>query len=452
MKKLYERLGPDTGYDFETRSANERDYGRVVHSAAFRRLQGKTQTLGVGESDFPRTRLTHSLEVSRIGVGIVHSMKKRLAKADPTLGLATDTHGAIAELMPSDQLMQSICLAHDIGHPPFGHGGEVALNFHMRQHGGFEGNGQTLRILSRLEAYTPQHGMNLTRRALLGILKYPLPFSKVANLRLWPSQGRLADYPIEKMKPPKCYLDSEQDVVDWLLAPFSEADRARLQDFDVATDRSHAKPLRKCFDTALMELADDISYGVHDLEDAVSLGLVRRDDWNAMFDPATGLAGQGELPTWFDEARMVRQFFGEQFERKEAIGEIVHRLILSIRLTVDPAFDHPILAHQAKLPDAERHLLRCLHGMVVRHVIGLPAVQMLEYKGQQIVGELFNVFACDAPRFLPAAMVRRYTESTSTSAALRVVCDHVASLSDDHAARLYQKLFLPKMGSAFDVM
>ncbi|QDQ27407.1 dNTP triphosphohydrolase [Chitinimonas arctica] len=449
MKNLYERLGPDSGRAFETRSANERDYARIVHSAAFRRLQGKTQTLGVGESDFPRTRLTHSLEVSRVGVGIVHSLKKRLGKGDDGLGLPAVKHAEVTELMPSDQLMQSICLAHDIGHPPFGHGGEVALNFHMRHFGGFEGNGQTLRILSRLEAYTPQHGMNLTRRALLGVLKYPLPFSAVVNSSLWPEGGNLADHPIERMKPPKCYLDSEQDVVNWLLEPFSEQDRGYLQASQPISEFGHGKPLCKAFDTSIMELADDISYGVHDLEDAVSLGLVRRDDWRHTFDVQAQAA---ELPGWFDEPRLFGLFFGQPYERKEAIGEIVHRLMLGIQLSADERFEHVLLAHQAVLPAPERHLLRCLHGMVVRHVIGLPAVQMLEYKGQQMVSELFRVFAGDPRRFLPEALVRRHGEAASKTDALRVVCDHVASLSDDHAARLYQKLFLPKMGSAFDVM
>ncbi|MEA3647969.1 dGTP triphosphohydrolase, partial [Acinetobacter baumannii] len=137
-----------------------------MHSSAFRRLQSKTQVLGLGESDFYRTRLTHSMEVSQIGVGITRWLKDKY-----------DTNEEIKSIIPSTALMSSICLAHDLGHPPFGHGGEVALNFCMRNYGGFEGNGQTLRILSTLDKYTEKNGLNPTRRLLLGVLKYPASYT-----------------------------------------------------------------------------------------------------------------------------------------------------------------------------------------------------------------------------------------------------------------------------------
>ena len=151
-------------------SAYERDYARVVHSAAFRRLQAKTQVLGVGDSDFYRTRLTHSMEVSQIGEGIARRL----------LGSA-DKDSDAAKILPDPILIRTICLAHDLGHPPFGHGGEIALNRCMIDHGGFEGNGQTLRIMALIEPYTEKHGMNLSRRSLLGVLKYPAPYSAVVN-------------------------------------------------------------------------------------------------------------------------------------------------------------------------------------------------------------------------------------------------------------------------------
>ena len=120
------------------RSPFQRDRARILHSAAFRRLQSKTQVMGSGQSDFYRTRLTHSLEASQIGSGISAQLRNKHADL-------------CAELFPNDDtLIESICLAHDIGHPPFGHGGEVALNYMMREHGGFEGNGQTFRIVSHL--------------------------------------------------------------------------------------------------------------------------------------------------------------------------------------------------------------------------------------------------------------------------------------------------------------
>lgn len=120
----------------ETSSHNRNDYARdrarIIHSAFFRRLQGKTQVLGLGESDFYRTRLTHSLEVAQIAGGIVEYLQEKY-------------HGSNeSQFIPPQNLIEAIGLAHDIGHPPFGHGGEVALNYVMRNNGGFEGNAQTL--------------------------------------------------------------------------------------------------------------------------------------------------------------------------------------------------------------------------------------------------------------------------------------------------------------------
>ena len=157
---------PDKGNDH--RDPYYRDYARLVHSAAFRRLQAKTQVLGLGESDFYRTRLTHSLEVAQIGAGLVVHLRAQLQL--PTMPPQPRFESWL-NLLPSEKLIEAICLAHDLGHPPFGHGGERALNYAMRGAGGFEGNGQTLRILARLEKNSEDHGLNPTRRLLLGVLK-----------------------------------------------------------------------------------------------------------------------------------------------------------------------------------------------------------------------------------------------------------------------------------------
>ncbi len=138
------RQMPPKRYD-EVRSEYDRDEARLIHSAAFRRLQSKTQVLGLGESDFYRTRLTHSMEVAQIGRGIVQYINE------------SERFSEHKKHLPNMSLITAICLAHDIGHPPFGHGGEVALNYCMREYGGFEGNGQTLRILGKIEKYTDKY-------------------------------------------------------------------------------------------------------------------------------------------------------------------------------------------------------------------------------------------------------------------------------------------------------
>jgi dGTPase len=376
----------------------------------------------------------------------VSALRWRLSEAPQSLALAATARDTLAALLPSDALMQAISLAHDLGHPPFGHGGEVALHFHLRHHGGFEGNGQTLRLLARLEAYTPAHGMNLTRRTLLGVLKYPLPYSAVVEPAMLPANGALNDYPINAIKPPKCYLDTEASLVEWLLAPFSASDRARFTT-QTRTPGAHGKPVHKGFDTALMELADDIAYGVHDLEDAVCLGLVTRDDWMAALEPLGEL-----LPDWFDPAAHGAGFFGPQHARKAVIGEIVHRLILGVSIEEDAAFNHPLLRFTARLPVSARALLDALHGLVVRHVIELPAVQMLEFKGQRIVGQLFEVFVSDPARFLPVVEAARVADAQDEGAVYRLVADTLAGFTDEQAVRVYQKLFMPRMGSVFDVL
>ena len=149
----------------DVRRQYQRDRARIIHSAAFRRLQGKTQVMGVGEGDFHRTRLTHSIECAQIGAGLLEVIQ------------TGQVPESLDGWMPDRDLIEAACFAHDLGHPPYGHGGEKALYAEMRECGGFEGNAQTLRIISRLEKYQARgRGINPTRRLVLAILKYPIPY------------------------------------------------------------------------------------------------------------------------------------------------------------------------------------------------------------------------------------------------------------------------------------
>jgi dGTPase len=250
------------------RDPYERDRTRVIHCPSFRRLQRKTQILGTDEGDFHRTRLTHSLEASSIG----HSIIRNLAmnnQNDPTL----------LGLLPNNDLMTVICLLHDIGHPPFGHGGEVALNYMMRHHGGFEANGQTLRLLTKLEDSYGQDGMDLTRRALLGILKYPVNYSQVVATELPEPQHDMQNkvIKINDWLPPKAYFDSEIPEVEWMLYPLKPEDRALFQSLSKEpTALKHGASTYCSFDCSIMNIADDIAYGIHDLEDAIHLHLIQK--------------------------------------------------------------------------------------------------------------------------------------------------------------------------------
>lgn len=415
----------------------QRDYARLIHSSAFRRLQSKTQVLGLGESDFYRTRLTHSMEVAQIGVGIVHWLRRR-HENDP----------AILSALPRSALMNSICLAHDIGHPPFGHGGEVALNMCMRAHGGFEGNGQTLRILSRLDKYTADNGLNPTRRLLLGVLKYPVAYSAVVNEQAygaikspqWLSQAN-------RQKPPKCYLDDEQVVVEWVLQPLDVEERA-LFTSHIEQDGKHRKARFKALDTSIMELADDISYSLHDLEDAISLGMVARHDWESHINGHEHLFSDCEL----DPAHITDLLFADSYKRKEAIGTLVHAFITHTGVVLTELTDAKtdLLKWNARLQTAHEHLRQHIFQLVVHKVIKSANVQQLEFKGQKIVVELFDALNSDPHRLLPARTVQRYEAAMEVSDKARVICDFISGMTDEYCTRLYEKLFYPHKGSIFD--
>lgn len=431
------RSGDNSSRERDYRSVFQRDYARIVHSASFRRLQSKTQILAQGDSDFYRTRLTHSLEVAQVGMGLSQYLQ------------ANTSDRGLAELLPSDALIQTICLAHDIGHPPFGHGGEIALNAMMKDFTGFEGNAHSLRIMSRLDNYTSGFGMDLSRRSLLGIVKYPVSYKTVCNFMTYPDSKeidprfmRSADF-----HPPKCYGDEEQEVMDWILEPLSEADRVLFQSFN-KKEGKHGKSRYKSLDASIMELADDISYGVHDLEDAVTLRLIRREDFEAALkgSEAERLYSAAELNEIADGlfARMP-------YVRKEMVGDVVHRLIAACSVTVqDENFAEPLLRFEATMEEKELTLLQVLKTLVMERVILSAEVQTLEYKGQMMIAEVFKALSTDPMRLLPRYALYQYKEANGEDAKHRIICDYIAGMTDDYATRIYQRLFVPREGSVFD--
>ena len=440
------RRGTNSHRVEEIRSEAQHDLSRLIHSSAFRRLQSKTQVLGLGESDFYRTRLTHSMEVAQISSGLLAKLKIKYKGKEQE------------QFLPDNDLMQAVCLAHDIGHPPFGHGGEVALNYCMQDYGGFEGNGQTLRILSKLDKYTVEHGLDPTRRLLLGILKYPVKYSDlvVTKDRIPATIGspnwlfKSSDF-----KPPKCYLDSECDVVEFALSPFTEQDRRLFTSVeDGQTKSDHKKASYKALDTTIMDLADEISYSLHDLEDAISLGMVTREMWMEHFSEYETLFTNCHGETFSATCESVADsLFGESYKRKECIGMLVHLMITSVELiTKNPAFECGMLKYNAVLPEAVEALRLKIFKLVKNKVIKHENVQQLEFKGQKLIVELFGVLANDPCRFLPASTREIYERQTSLDekAGMRVICDYVSGMTDDYATKLYEKILIPRKGSIFD--
>lgn len=416
--------------DGDHRSSYQRDKARVLHSAAFRRLQAKTQVLGVGLSDFYRTRLTHSLEAAQIGTGITAQLEAKY----PALS---------RHLMLDSSLIETLCLAHDIGHPPFGHGGEIALHFMMHEHGGFEGNGQTFRIVTQLEPYTAQHGMNLARRSILGLIKYPNFIDNLTN----PACHGQINTSLRQIKasdwhPPKGLFNCDKILFEWLVSPFEQQDIEQFMMFDVFDDK-HAKTRHKSFDCTIMELADDIAYGIHDLEDAIVMSMVDRDQFeNDIVLPLQTM----EVP-WLSQniqELASRLFSQHHHERKNAIGALVNCFITAITIEQLPQFSHPLLAYQASLPHNYEKALALFKVFVYEQVIRQSDVQILEYKGQQMVMALFEAFSSDPERLLPENTRQRWRQAEATNYGQRIIADYISGMTDEFATRLYSSLFLPK--------
>ncbi|MYM59957.1 dNTP triphosphohydrolase [Vibrio sp. OCN044] len=411
------------------RTPYQRDRARILHSAAFRRLQSKTQVHGNSFDDFHRTRLTHSLEAAQLGSGIVAQIKKKQPE--------------YRELLPSDSLIDSLCLAHDIGHPPYGHGGEIALNYMMRDHGGFEGNAQTFRIVTKLEPYTEHFGMNLARRTLLGLIKYPALLSKTCSSETPASLTHQRQLKAKQWSPAKGLYDCDQPLFDWVLSPLNKSDKQLFGQIlsEPREKHQHKKTSFKSIDCSIMELADDIAYGVHDLEDAIVLGKVTQAQWVEGAQDA--LLNCGE--PWFRahiESVTNMLFSGIHHQRKDAIGGIVNVLLTSISIKpVDAIFASDLLAFNAYLKPEMATALQILKQFVHDYVIRVPQVQIAEYKGQQIIMDIFEALSADPERLLPISVRQDWQAAHSHTEGYRVITDHISSMTDGHAQRLHQQLF-----------
>lgn len=433
----------------DSRDPFERDYSRIVHSAAFRRLQGKTQVLGLGDSDFYRTRLTHSLEAAQIATGIVRTLERN----------SNTTTLDYVPYLPSVALITAITLAHDIGHPAFGHGGESALHYLMHASGGFEGNAQSLRILADLEPYTENHGADLTRRTLLGVTKYPVTFSKV-NRKALPDHvphehdgWRPQRFVSNDWRPPKCIYDSNQKILDWILEPISSSDRDLfVSHSDSGDPKKHLKSNYRSFDTSIMDLADKIAYAIHDLEDAIHLGLITRELWLSSAGDKLAclpISLSDDLGLSSIEELTNRLFSGVPHRRKFAIGSLINYLIKSVFVSEIDSFSSPLLRYNAYLDGTQKIVLDTIRDFVTDHVIRNPAVQTLEYRGQQLLFCLFEAFNADPLRLLPKATRQKYDSAKDDDECKRVITDHLSGMTNEFATKCYERLFIPRAGSLF---
>jgi dGTPase len=379
----------DSGYG---RTQFQRDRARVLHSAGFRRLAAKTQVHTAGSDDFLRTRLTHSLEVAQIA----REMGARLG-CDPDV---VDVAG----------------LAHDIGHPPFGHNGEAALHVVAQPCGGFEGNAQTLRVLTRLEAKVDGAGLNLTRASLDATCKYP-----------WPRKDGVRKFGV--------YPD-DAPVFAWLRkgAPAGE---------------------RKCLEAQVMDWADDVAYSVHDVEDGVHGGylslrpLLDDPDERALLcadvaetysDETAGALAAALADLLNDEVvRAVADYDGTyraQVALKRMTSVLTGRFVSSaVGATNSRHGAEPLRRYDADLvvPRTVRVQCALLKGMALRYVMRARAAEDWYEQQRTILTELVAALCERAPGPLDAMFAPLWKAADDDAARLRVVVDQVASLTD-HAA------------------
>jgi dGTPase len=408
-----------------------RDRARVLHSAALRRLAAKTQVVAVGSGDFPRTRLTHSLECAQIG--------RELGAA---IGCDPD-------------LVDAACLAHDLGHPPFGHNGESALAQLAADCGGFEGNAQSLRLITRLEAKVPGAGLNLTRATLDATLKYPWvgPSASSASSGSGGSSGSLAGSLDESAaaRPPGKYGAYAEDaaIFSWI--------------------RAGAPAGRPSLEAQVMDWADDVAYSVHDLEDGLHAGLVTLDQ---LRDPAEQLAvasltltayskpGSTSLdelssafvgllaldcwPSYFDGS------LASSAAVKHLTSELIGRLCGATEHATRPPGHPPLTRYEADLVVPQQQRLECalLKGVTAYYVMSRTGAAAAQARERELIFELAGAILAGAPGTLELAFRPEFQSAADDAARLRVVIDQIASLTDTSASVWHQRLRSAAMSPA----
>lgn len=423
LENLKARKNEKNRYHEDYRTEYQKDYGMLLHNYGFRRLQSKTQTLGVGENDVYRTRLTHSLEVMQVGQGILWHLRHK-HKNDKT----------IRDILPDEQLISTICLAHDIGHPPFGHGGEIALNAKMYNHGGFEGNGQTFRILTT-------HPMNFTRRVLLGVMKYPTFFEKSGKETKIDAKNLIKK---ENFIPKKSLFATETEYFNWAIECFDKNDQDKFQEIEEKDGKKKTK--YKSLDCSMMDTADDIAYACHDLQDAIKLGFIRVETLGEFIENLALTPKQKDLLNFTRDKE--KEDFTNPGNVDRFFALMIGYFIKNIRIEVTQPFKSAIMRHKVVLDADANSILEAMKGLTYEKVIQKREVQLLEFKGQKIILDLFDAFSADPQRLLRGCDVEAYKNAKNDTEKMRIICDYIAGMTDIYAQKTHEYLFNPTQGSA----
>jgi dGTPase len=391
----------------------ERDRARVLHSAGLRRLAAKTQVVTAGSGDFPRTRLTHSLECAQIG--------RELGR----------------EIGCDPDLVDAACLAHDIGHSPFGHNGEFALNELAATAGGFEGNAQSLRLLTRLEPKVAGAGLNLTRATLDATLKYP-----------WFAGGRDSASPegLPPADPGKYGVYAEDaEVFSWI--------------------RDGAPAGRPCLEAQVMDWADDVAYSVHDLEDGFHAGLITFKSLNSSAERS--VVSQTTATSYCDDdvsmaelaevldALLTLDVWPRSYDGgpetvaalKNLTSELIGRFCQAAQQATlkETAYSAPLTRYAADLVVPRQQRLECalLKGITAHYVMTRAGVVAAQARERELLAELAFAIERGAPRTLDPLLRPAWDAARTDPARRRVVVDQVACLTDTSAMAWHHRLCAP---------
>lgn len=396
-----------------SRTEFERDRARLIHSSALRRLGAKSQILVAGTDDFVRTRLTHTLEVAQIG--------RQIAQM---LGCNPD-------------VVDCACLAHDLGHPPFGHNGERALAQLAQSIGGFEGNAQTLRIITRLEpkiffADGRSAGVNLTRAAIDASVKYPWT---LAHAQEHPKGERSTKFGV--------YPD-DIDVFRWI-------------------KQGIADPTQTPIESQIMDLADDIAYSVHDVEDAIATGSC---DPAQLYDARVITAIVERTQSWYgtqwSSEQLVQAFvrliarntFPESFDGsrralaqlKNMTSGLIGRFASSVETAMRDTYGQGALTRYSAriiVPEETRYEILVLKGIAVYFLMEPREKSPLLSREQHIITNLVQVMMENNPQrssVLEPVFWQDWQEARNDGERLRVAIDQVASLTDSSAIELHARV------------
>lgn len=401
------------GEDYRTPFQRDRD--RIIYSSALRRLQAKTQVFLSGEYDFYRTRLTHSIEVAQIGRSICNYLRRQ----SPLLG---------KDFYIDPDLVEAVCLAHDLGHPPFGHAGESTLNRLMRNFGGFEGNAQTLRMLTEIiySAGSRRSGMNPTRALMDGVMKYKTLVSRSKGAErhfLYDGQAHFLDFIFDNRPIPPDLSPGE-----------------KLNNF-------------RSVECQIMDWADDTAYSLHDIIDAVHARFIipmHLEKWAKDNSPdKTEAAFLEEINTAIVEGTVERTF-----SRK--IGDFIS----ACRLTEWDNFMSDLsnrYRYQLSIDEAVLKEANLYKKVASAIVFDAPQLQQFRYKWNNVLEKIFLALETsytgskgERQQLLPEDTHQMVLQAKDNPKRMRIICDYLAGMTDGFAIRTYRRLFDPEFGSIVD--